>query len=86
MVVSKEIETEVDKFSRKLDAMTTNNLKIVSNKSVEYIQELNKLILKANERFESFYHRKKIIDYLIYANLVITPILFLIIVYIVFIK
>ena len=40
----------------------------------------------AKKRFDSYYNRKQIIDYLIYINLAITPILLIILSYVLFIK
>ncbi|MHB7977261.1 hypothetical protein FDC22_11875 [Clostridium botulinum] len=49
-------------------------------------EALNELQKEAENRCEGYYNRKTIIDYLIYINLAITPILFFIIIYIQFFK
>jgi hypothetical protein len=81
-VVSKGIEKEVGKITDR----ALKEYGEVTKASQNHIKKLEELMTKSKERFNSYYKRKTIIDYLIYANLVITPILFLIVVYVVFVK
>ena len=59
-------------------------------KSGERLKEIadktEKIKEKADREVTSYFNRHKIIDYLVYINLSITPILFLIIIYILFLK
>lgn len=81
-MVSKGLGKEIDKISTKI----LNDYSLFTKKSFEHVEDIEKLMTKSKERFNSYYRRKKLIDYLIYINLVIAPVLFLIIFYIVFIK
>lgn len=56
------------------------------NKLKEIVEETEKVKNKADREVKSYFYRHKIIDYLVYINLIITPILFLIIIYILFFK
>ncbi|MEG3014794.1 MAG: hypothetical protein RR795_10155 [Cetobacterium sp.] len=56
------------------------------NRLKEIVEETEKVKNKANREVKSYFDRHKIIDYLVYINLVVTPILFLIIIYIVFVN
>lgn len=51
------------------------------NKLKEIVEETEKVKNKADREVKSYFDRHKFIDYLVYINLIITPILFLIIVY-----
>jgi adenosine deaminase len=74
--VIKNIDDKLnDSYKRNIDDLTRT-----TSKTIEKYQELQE---KANKRFESYYNRKKIIDYLVYINLAITPFL---IIYLIFIK
>jgi len=76
----------LDNISKNIDTLLNSKLDDISKDSIEYIQEVDKTKKDAQKRFESFYDRKKVIDYMIYVNLAITPILFVIILFIVFFK
>lgn len=52
----------------------------------EIIEETEEIKGQVNREVKKYFERHKIMDYLVYANLVITPILFLIIVYILFFR
>lgn len=56
------------------------------NKLKEIVEETEKVKNKTDREVKSYFDRHKIIDYLVYINLIITPILFLIIIYILFFK
>ncbi|MGM8306128.1 hypothetical protein [Clostridium perfringens] len=51
------------------------------NKLKEIVEETEKVKNKADREVKSYFDRHKIIDYLVYINLRITPILFLIVIY-----
>lgn len=51
------------------------------NKLKEIVEETEKVKNKADREVKRYFDRHKIIDYLVYINLIITPILFLIIIY-----
>lgn len=52
----------------------------------EIVEETEKVKNKANRELKSYFDRHRIIDYLIYINLIITPVLFFIVLYIIFWK
>lgn len=58
----------------------------ITNKTTNAIENCEDMKVKAKKRFDSYYNRKQIIDYLIYINLAITPILLIILSYVLFIK
>jgi len=62
------------------------NLAKIGEMSNDYIEEVEKLKQEARTRYKGFYGRKKAIDILIIINLAITPLLALIIAYMVFLK
>lgn len=62
------------------------NLGEISTKSTEYIRDVENLKKDAKKRFESFYGRKKIMDYLIIADLTIVPIILVILTYFMFLE
>jgi hypothetical protein len=91
--IEKEISTLNDStqslissISKDIDNILSSKLDDLSMKSAEYISEVENLKKDAQKRFESFYGRKKWIDYLIIANLTITPIVLAFIVYVTFFK
>lgn len=81
----KTIET-VQSIKTNIEELTEVKINSLSEKSTQYIETTEKLKADAKKRFESYYNRKKIIDFLIYINLAITPLLFAVIVYILFLK
>lgn len=72
--------------SKNIDSVLSSKLADISTKSTEYIGEVENLKKDAQKRFESFYGRKKWIDYLIIANLTLTPLILAFIVYWTFFK
>lgn len=73
-------------LQKNINSTYKSNTADISNETTKTIEKLDELKNDAESRYKSYYNRKQIIDYLIYANLVITPILFIIIMYIFFIK
>lgn len=80
------VRSLLDNTSKNIDTLLNSKLDDIGNDSIKYIQEVDKTKKDAQKRFESYYDRKKIIDYMIYINLAVTPILFLIILKLVFFK
>jgi hypothetical protein len=62
------------------------NLAKIGQMSNEYIEEVEKLKQEARARYKGFYGRKKAIDILIIINLIITPLLFVLMAYMTFLK
>lgn len=73
-------------ISKKTDAVLTSKLDSLSVKSSDYISTIDEMQKNAQKRFTSFYGRKKILDILVMVNLAITPILLLVISYLIFLK
>ncbi|WP_236887296.1 hypothetical protein [Clostridium botulinum] len=92
-IIEEQLEILVDKSNKilkglyiKLDKVYKVHIERIGTETEKKIQALNELQKEAENRYESYYNRKTIIDYLIYINLAITPILFFIIIYIQFFK
>lgn len=73
-------------LNNKIISTCENSMEQISNKTINAIESCEEMKINAKKRFDSHYNRKKIIDYLIYINLAITPILLLSLSYVVFIK
>ncbi|MEL5897390.1 hypothetical protein AAGC94_04820 [Clostridium sporogenes] len=88
--IGEELKILVDKSNKILKGLSIKLDKVyierIGTETEKKIQALNELQKEAENRCESYYNRKTIIDYLIYINLAITPILFFIIIYIQFFK
>lgn len=91
--IEEELEILVDKSNKilkglsiKLDKVYKAHIERIGTETEKKIQALNELQKEDENRYESYYNRKTIIDYLIYINLAITLILFFIIIYIQFFK
>lgn len=67
-----------DTFKSKTDIISET-----TSKTVEKCQELQE---SSKNRSESYFKKKKNIDFLIYTNLGITPILFILLSYVIFFK
>lgn len=80
---SEKIITDLDSS---IDTTFNSNLKKLNEETIKVVKKSEEIQERSSARFESFYNRKKYIDYLIYVNLGITPILLVILVYIIFIK
>lgn len=63
-------------FKGVLDREFNANMEKVGEKTKKTLEELENIKDKANERFTSYYNRKKWIDYLIWGYMAATPILF----------
>jgi len=85
-LLSESIAHEVNNLSTKIDVLLVSKVKTISKVNKEYIEGLKELTNKSKSRFESFYNKKKFIDILIFTNLGITPVLFLIILFFIFFK
>ena len=89
----KLIEDLIDKSSKvfnnlnnKIISTCDNSIEQIANETTNAIKSCEDIKVNAKKRFDSYYNRKQIIDYLIYINLAITPILVIILSYLLFIK
>jgi hypothetical protein len=67
-----------DNFNNKIISTCENKIEQITNETTNAIKSCEDIKVNAKKRFDSYYNRKKIIDYLIYINLAITPILFIV--------
>lgn len=65
-------------FNNKIISTCENNIEQITNETTNAIKSCEDIKFNAKKRFDSYYNRKKIIDYLIYINLAITPILLIV--------
>ena len=84
--LSDRTEKLIGSTSQNIDNILTFKLDDISKKSIEYITEAENLKNDAHKRFESFYGRKKWIDYLIIGHLTLTPLILLFLIYWTFFK
>ncbi|MBU3174628.1 hypothetical protein [Clostridium estertheticum] len=70
-----------DKFGKVLSNLNTKiedtynkNTKRITEETTSTVQKCQELQESSKKRFNSYYNRKKIIDWLIYLNLGITPV------------
>lgn len=71
----------IHQFKGALDREFNANMEKVGEETKKTIEELENIKSKANERFTSYYNRKKWIDYLIWGYMAATPILFIIVIW-----
>lgn len=76
----------LETLNNKIHNTYNQNTKDLMSQTTNTIEMCQELQTDAKKRFESYYNRKQIIDYLIYINLAITPILLAILTYVLFIK
>lgn len=62
------------------------SIKVIKTEIRDYIRELDNMKERATERYENFFGKKKILDYLIIINLGITPFLFILVIYFIMTK
>lgn len=65
-------------FNNKIISTCDNSMEQITNETTKVIKSCEDMKVNAKKRFDSYYNRKKVIDYLIYINLAITPILLII--------
>jgi predicted nuclease with TOPRIM domain len=77
----KEISTLSDNFGKilstlniKIEDTYNKNTKRITEETTSMVQKCQELQESSKKRFNSYYNRKKIVDWLIYLNLGITPI------------
>ncbi|MCB2295949.1 hypothetical protein LGK95_21040 [Clostridium algoriphilum] len=58
----------------KVEATYKRNTELINKETADSVQKCQELQESSNKRFESYYNRKKLIDWLIYINLGLTPI------------
>jgi len=66
------------KFESKIETIYTTNTARINKETADTVRKCEELQDNSKKRFKSYYNRKKIIDYLIYINLAVTPILLII--------
>ncbi len=81
--ISREVEGMTDRsnavikeFAYVIDRQFSDKVSKATEEARKTIEELQELTSKANKRFENYYNRKELIDYLIFAYMGLTPILF----------
>lgn len=74
------------KLDNKIYATYKTSTEKIATETTKAIESIEEIKVDSKKRFDSYYNRKKNIDYLIYINLAITPILLLILSYVIFIK
>lgn len=79
-------DTLSDFQSKIEDTYITNKARLIKKETKDTIKECQELQERSTQRFESYYKRKQIIDYIVYADLALTNILLIILAYVVFIK
>ncbi len=66
----------IKEFAYVIDRQFSDKVSKATEEARKTIEELQELTSKANKRFENYYNRKELIDYLIFAYMGLTPILF----------
>lgn len=86
MNLNDKSQSVISNLEDKINQTYKENIEKLNEKTKETIEKCIDLQSNSKQRFESYYNKKKIIDYLIYINLGITPIMFLILIYLQFLK
>ena len=76
----------IDKSSNVFNNLNNKIISTCENSIEQITTETTNSIESCEEMKSNYYNRKQIIDYLIYINLAITPILLIILSYVLFIK
>ena len=84
--MSDSTKTILEDLKTKIESTYKKNTENINKEITNTVQKCEELKESSQKQYESHYKRKKIIDYLIYINLGITPILFIILVYVLFFK
>lgn len=71
------------KVVEKTNETLKENIIRSGNRLKEIVEETEQIKSKADREVKSYFNRHKIIDYLVYVNLIISPILFIIICYLI---
>lgn len=74
----------IEETEGQLDTAMTKNLGKISRLSQEYVGNIERDKINAQKSLKSYWGRRKIIDYIVFVNLGITPILLILIVYLIF--
>jgi hypothetical protein len=70
----------LSELNNKIEDTYKNNTKLITDGTIETVEKCEDIQNNSKKRFNSYYDRKKIIDWLIFLNLGLTPI-FLILLY-----
>lgn len=84
--MSGKTQNSVSSMESKLNSLLTSKLTSVGTETEKYVLSIGEMQKDAQKRFESFYGRKKTLDYIVIANLTIVPVLVLILTYVTFFK
>lgn len=76
----------VSEIESNLNNILMTKLDDLSKESIEYMEKVEKAKKESQNRFESFWGRKKWIDMLVIFNLALTPIILILISYWIFFK
>lgn len=76
----------VSEIESNLNNILMTKLDDLSKESIEYMEKVEKAKKESQNRFESFWGRKKWIDVLVIFNLALTPIILILISYWIFFK
>lgn len=68
----------------KLDTILGTKMDEIAKKTDAYIVEVERNKKEAQNRFVGFTKRKKLTDYLVQANLILTPIILIVVLYMLF--
>jgi len=83
-LLNDSIDNEINNLSNQIDVLLVSKVKMLNETNTKHVNKLDDLINKSQTRFDSFYNKKTWIDRLIFINLGITPVLFLILLYFIF--
>lgn len=65
-------------LNNKIISTCEKSIEQITTETTNSIESCEEMKIKSKKRFDSYYKRKQFIDYLIYINLAITPILLII--------
>lgn len=71
-----ETNEQLEHISENIHRSITSKMKDVAIDTAQYLRSLAEIKVEAKRRFESFYDRKKWIDYIIFGYMGLTPIMF----------
>lgn len=71
-----ETNEQLEHISENIHHSITSKMKNVAIDTATYLRSLAEIKADAKKRFESYYDRKKWIDYIIFGYIGLTPILF----------
>jgi hypothetical protein len=79
-------EKEISNMTVKLRQAISENLGVISNETQKYLQLVEEDKKQAKNRFKGFLRRNKFLDIFVILNLILTPILLGVVIYITFFR